>query len=89
MPRYGHPDWCARGHHCGLGEHRSLPVVAELDNVGRVVLTRVLGRDGRERMEITGSAYLAESETLARRQLHNTLTGLVEVLRRAATGRAA
>jgi hypothetical protein len=87
--RYGHPDWCARGHHCGLGEHRSLPVVAELEQVGRVVLTRVLGRDGRERMEITGSAYLAESEAVARRQLQSTLTGLVEVLQRAAAGRAA
>ena len=89
MPRYGHPDWCARGHRCGLGEHRSLPVVADMEHIGRVVLTRVLGRDGRERMEITGSAYLAESETLARRQLQNTLTGLVEVLQRAATGRPA
>ena len=85
--KYGHPEWCGRGHHCGLGEHRSLPVVAELDNVGRVVLTRVLGRDGRERMEITGSAYLSESESTARRQLQDTLTGLVSVLQRAATAK--
>jgi hypothetical protein len=82
--KYGHPEWCARGHHCGLGEHRSLPVVAELDNIGRVVLTRVLGRDGRERMEITGSAYLSPTEPVARRQLQDTLTGLVGVLQRAA-----
>jgi hypothetical protein len=56
-------------------------------------MTRVLGRDGRERMEITGSAYLSESEAAARRQLHSTLTGLVAVLQRAAVvagvGRAA
>lgn len=82
--KYGHPEWCGRGHHCGLGEHRSLPVVAEMDSVGRVVLTRVLGRDGRERMEITGSAYLSRSEPIARRQLQDTLTGLVSVLQRAA-----
>ncbi len=85
--RYGHPEWCARGHHCGLGEHRSLPVVAEMDGVGRVVMTRVLGRDGRERMEITGSAYLSDSEPTARRQLQDTLTGLVSVLQRAAAVR--
>jgi hypothetical protein len=85
--KQGHPEWCARGHHCGLGEHRSLPVVAELDSVGRVVLTRVLGRDGRERMEITGSAYLSRSEPVARRQLQDTLTGLVDVLQRAAAVR--
>jgi len=60
-------------------------VVAELDSVGRVVLTRVLGRDGRERMEITGSAYLSRSESIARRQLQDTLTGLVDVLQRAAS----
>ena len=59
-------------------------MVAELDSVGRVVLTRVLGRDGRERMEITGSAYLSRSEPTARRQLQDTLTGLVSVLQRAA-----
>ena len=61
-----------------------MPVVAEMDHIGRVVMTRVLGRDGRERMEITGSAYLADSEPAARRQLHSTLTGLVAVLQRAA-----
>lgn len=84
MRRYGHPDWCGRGHHCGLGEHRSLPIVADMEQIGRVVMTRVLGRDGRERMEITGSAYLSESEEAARTQLHSTLTGLVAVLQRAA-----
>ena len=82
--RYGHPDWCGRGHHCGLGEHRSLPIVVEIEQVGRVVMTRVLGRDDRERMEITGSAYLVRPEEAARHQLHSTLTGMVEVLRRAA-----
>jgi hypothetical protein len=78
-----HPDWCGRGHRCGLGEHRSLPVVADLKNIGRIVLTRVLGRDGRERVEITGSAYLSDSEDVARKQLQSTLDGLVSVLQRA------
>ena len=27
----GHPAWCARGHNCGRGEHRSAPVVIEGD----------------------------------------------------------
>src|SRR5262245_59244299 len=84
MRRYGHPQWCARGHHCGLGEHRSMPIVVEMDGIGRVVLTRVLCRDGRERMELTGSAYLSESESAARRQLQSTLSGLARVLHRAA-----
>src|SRR5262249_6905456 len=91
--RYGHPEWCGRGHHCGLGEHRSLPVVAEMEHIGRVVMTRVLGRDGRERMEITGSAFLADTEPVARHQLHSTLPGLARCLPRPATaagaGRAA
>jgi hypothetical protein len=55
-------------------------VVAELEGVGRVVLTRVLGRDGRERMEITGSAYLPKDEQKARRRLQATLDGFMRVL---------
>jgi hypothetical protein len=61
-----------------------MPIVVEMDRVGRVVLTRVLGRDGRERMELTGSAYLSPSESAARRQLQRTLTGLAQLLQRAA-----
>jgi hypothetical protein len=61
-----------------------MPIVVEMDRVGRVVLTRVLGRDGRERMELTGSAYLSDSEPAARRQLQRTLTGLARLLQRAA-----
>lgn len=26
-----HPAWCARGHACGRGEHRSTPIVIEGD----------------------------------------------------------
>jgi hypothetical protein len=25
MTTTGHTTWCGRGHHCGLGEHRSTP----------------------------------------------------------------
>jgi hypothetical protein len=56
-------------------------MVVEIPSIGRVVMTRVRGRDGRERMELTGSAYLSPSEPVARRQLHSTLTGMVSVLR--------
>jgi len=58
-------------------------MVVEIESVGRVVMTRVRGRDGRERLELTGSAYLSPSEPVARRQLRSTLTGMVSVLRRA------
>ena len=56
-------------------------MMVEIPSIGRVVMTRVRGRDGRERMELTGSAYLSPSESVARRQLHSTLTGMVSVLR--------
>ena len=56
-------------------------MVVEIESVGRVVMTRVRGSDGRERMELTGSAYLSPSEPVARRQLHATLSGMVAVLR--------
>jgi hypothetical protein len=86
---YDHPEWCARGHKCNLGEHRSLPNVVELDGVGKVLVTRVLSRNGRERMEMTGSMYLAPTAHDARRQVNQTLNGFAAVMNRAATAVAA
>jgi hypothetical protein len=56
----------------------------EIDGVGKVLLTRVLGRNGRERMELTGSAYLAPSEPEAQRQLYHTIRGFADVMHKAA-----
>ena len=85
MRPYDHPEWCARGHRCGLGEHRAHPVVMEVDGVGKVLLTRVLGANGRERMELTGSAYLTAKGPAARRQVDRTLRGFASVLSTEAT----
>lgn len=42
-----HPDWCAGGHRCALGEHRSDP-----QQVGMVVGTRVQTARGRGYVEM-------------------------------------
>lgn len=85
MRPYDHPEWCARGHRCGLGEHRAHPVVMQVEGVGKVLLTRVLGANGRERMELTGSAYLNVRGAAARRQVDRTLRGFAHVLSSEAT----
>ncbi len=53
----GHTSWCAGGHACGLGEHRSAPLVIGLGQRGRIVVTRVLGAGG-ERLEVRHSLRL-------------------------------
>ena len=79
--RDAHPDWCARGHQCGLGEHRSTPII--LDSVaGVVVLTRVLATTGREHVEIRFRIGLASGDPHARHHLAQIVTGLDALLRR-------
>jgi len=85
MRAYDHPEWCGKGHRCNLGEHRAHPVVMEVDGVGKVLITRVLGRNGRERMEVTGSAYLSGTGPTASRQVDRTLRGFAHVMATAAT----
>jgi hypothetical protein len=72
----GHFDWCARGHHCGLGEHRARPITVDLPMAGRGVLTRVGDRNGRQYAEIRLRVALPEGEPLARRYLVDLLTRL-------------
>jgi hypothetical protein len=84
MGPYEHPVWCARGHRCNLGEHRAHPVVMQVDGVGKVLITRVLGANGRERMEVTGSAYLSTTGQAADRQVDRTLRGFAHVMATAA-----
>jgi hypothetical protein len=70
--RRTHPEWCARGHRCGLGEHRSEPLVVTVNGL-RLVVTRVRGRDGAERAEITAVQALDIDERRARVQLSRLL----------------
>ncbi|WP_433065931.1 hypothetical protein [Dactylosporangium sp. CS-033363] len=57
----------------------------EIDGVGKVLITRVLGRNGRERMEVTGSAYLSATGQAANRQVDRTLRGFAHVMASAAS----
>ncbi|WP_426514413.1 hypothetical protein ACPPVO_29645 [Dactylosporangium sp. McL0621] len=84
MGPYEHPAWCARGHRCNLGEHRAHPMVMEVDGVGKVLITRVLGNNGRERVEVAGSAYLTAKGPAANRQVDRTLRGFAHVMASAA-----
>jgi len=79
-----HPEWCAQGHRCALGEHRADPLVIEVPALGRVVLTRVLATDGRQHAEIRIRLTLAGTEPAARRQLHGLALDLKTVIERAA-----
>ncbi len=54
-----HPDWCAKGHACGLGEHRAQPVTLDAGQRGVIVLTRVLAATGRQHVEIRTRISLA------------------------------
>jgi hypothetical protein len=76
----GHPEWCAGGHRCGLGEHRADPVIVDVDGVGRLVLTRVQGRDGRQHADVRVTAELVEHEGYARLQLARLVERLTAAL---------
>lgn len=78
-----HPEWCAHGHRCGLGEHRAQPIVLDAPRLGRVVLTRVQTSDGRQHAEVTATVALAEAEPYARAQLLTLTRDLESVLSRA------
>lgn len=49
----GHPSWCARGHRCGLGEHRSQPVTIRED-----VTYTLVGTERAVWIEFTGALLL-------------------------------
>ncbi|GAA3283812.1 hypothetical protein Dvina_01420 [Dactylosporangium vinaceum] len=77
---YRHPEWCARGHACGLGEHRSAPHVIDVPGAGRIVMVRVLAEDGSEHAEVRGSVRLPPNEAHARRRLWRLLHDAISVL---------
>jgi hypothetical protein len=71
-----HPDWCAQGHHCGLGEHQAAPIVLDVPGRGRVVLTRIMAADGRQHVEIRTGVTLADGDHAARAHLAMILAEL-------------
>ena len=81
-----HPDWCAGGHACGLGEHRSDPIVVSLPGAGRLILIRVRGNGEREHVEIRASVIFDRNELTAKRQLSDILWAARGLL--ASSGRA-
>ncbi|GAA2599069.1 hypothetical protein GCM10010399_32250 [Dactylosporangium fulvum] len=78
-----HPDWCAGGHRCNLGEHRADPLTVDVPGLGRAVLTRVRAADGREHAEVTLTVALAAAEPVARHQLLGLARDLGAVIGRA------
>ncbi len=77
-----HPDWCGRDHRCNLGEHRADPIVLEAAGLGRIVLTRVQGTDGRHHAEVRARVALADTEPYARVQLFTLVRDLRTLLAR-------
>jgi hypothetical protein len=80
-----HPDWCAKGHHCGLGEHRAQPVRLDAPGRGVIVLTRVRSADGGQHVEVRTRIRLAPGESRARAHLVRILAELDAHLRRVTT----
>ncbi|WP_422754928.1 hypothetical protein [Micromonospora sp. WMMD708] len=84
MIRPGHTGWCARGHRCNLGEHRSAEILVDLPGRARAVLVRVRTAAGREHAEVRVRIALAPTELAARRQLVGLLDDLRHTIARAA-----
>jgi hypothetical protein len=74
MSRTGHTEWCAGGHRCGLGEHRSNPMALAATGAGSAVITRARAADGTEYAEIRMRVTLPDHEPAARLRLAALLT---------------
>ncbi|MEU7872814.1 hypothetical protein [Dactylosporangium sp. NPDC049140] len=81
--RSAHPEWCAQGHRCGLGEHRAEPFTIAVPGLGSATLTRV-EVDGREHAEVRLTVALADDDLTARVQLAGIVGDLKTVISRAA-----
>lgn len=79
-----HTTWCARGHRCNLGEHRSEEIVVDIAARARAVLVRVRTAAGREHAEVRVRVALASDEVAARRQLVGLLGDMRHTVTRAA-----
>jgi hypothetical protein len=84
-PAGAHPDWCAQGHRCGLGEHRADPLTIHTPDHGRIVLTRVRASDGRDHVEVRLRVPLSDHEAIAAQQLLTLTTRFDALLRSLAT----
>ena len=84
-----HPEWCAGGHRCNLGEHRADPLIIAIPGYGRATLTRIRASDGREHAEVRLTVALAEAEPCARVQLLGVATDLRTLLDHATRASAA
>lgn len=87
MSRLPHPDWCAQGAGCALGEHRAVPVsVMALGSAGAPIatgeLTRVSDPAGRELAEIRLRVALPPGDEAALIHLATTLAELRSVVDR-------
>jgi hypothetical protein len=69
-----HTNWCAGGHRCNLGEHRSTPITLNVPGAGGAVLTRMRSADGSEHAEIRLRVTLPANEPRARLRLAALLT---------------
>ncbi|MFY1573361.1 hypothetical protein ACN26Z_29760 [Verrucosispora sp. WMMD703] len=81
--RDGHTGWCAGGHRCNLGEHRSAEIVVDAGHA-RAVLVRVRSAAGRDHAEVRVRVALAPTEVAARRQLVGLLGDVRQAVTRAA-----
>ena len=77
--RETHPDWCAGGHRCGLGEHRADELVIDVGH-DRLILTRIRGRDGRQFAEIRASVQLPDHDGYARLHLIRLINRLARAI---------
>ncbi|MCN0150562.1 hypothetical protein [Salinispora arenicola] len=82
--RDGRTGWCAGGHRCNLGEHRSTEIVIDIAGRARAVLVRVRTAAGREHAEVRVRVALAAGEIAARRQMVGLLVDLRHAVTRAA-----
>ena len=87
MSRLPHPDWCAQGPACALGEHRATPVpVVALGPAGAPIaigeLTRIADPAGRELAEIRLRVALPPGDEAALSHLMAALTELRSVVDR-------
>jgi hypothetical protein len=75
-----HTHWCARGHRCGLNEHRAEPIAVTVPGVGYGQLTRVADARGREYAEIRVTVALPDDEACARHRLSGLLNRLPRLI---------
>lgn len=74
-----HPDWCAADHRCGLGEHRSTPVLLD-GPTARAVLVRVLDSLGRQHVSVTVCAQISDNRIAAEATISTLLADVHQTI---------